>query len=950
MRLVIASAKEKGLLEEKIAQQALAQGFEVDFIPYPGTATSLTGDNKLKVIPVSQEEYQAQLAASCNDASALIINDANEMMGRMKSAMPRLAVMGIRSFSPGQNVGEVLDQSYDSLLRNKMSLVIGAIADSQGAPERAVILTVERGIRPVKGFDNIPGALMELLPSRIGGKHYRSETLEASLPWAVADDLKEIARHTKEWAGWSLFPKYQAKGEKYPGAEFGFVAKRTGAGTLITARGSNKESPTDKDFALIAEIEDRTIKVKGQGKASLNGPLAHYIFEQRPEVNYIVHSHIFIPDAPETQRVTAPGTLEDRQSIEAAVKAGVKVINQPMHGTIILLERPEDLLPLLKANGLYNKRSELYDAAYARFQSNETRLTSLEQAVQGLGLPADAKLLDLCCGTGASTLALQRLGFTNIDIADGSSSMLAVAQERTSKRGVVTRLEDLSAIKDQYDLITVRQAFAYVHPDDLPKVAQNIAGCLKEGGKFVFNGFIRQEPGSKPRDVENQNEDMLVRTHEDNQITPEMVRHTQRSEIVDFNGGKWHAVFDINEFYQHDPELIEQAFAAAGFHVDFSIKGQSICFTNTLKERKVEIPAEKFSMESCHLELPEASLAAMEEKLAKDAKQIIRASSSYPGTMGWEQLRDDVTRITPNWKGDVLITGAATEGTFLALQHVGRGKRLAVNIPCFFGILRQAKSLGIEVVPWQTMAELEQAGKVDAILLTSNLTPPTGISFSDSDKAKIAQIARANNAWVIEDNAYEPLWFGKAPTPIPADPEKSIRVGSLSKICSPGFRLGFMRAEGGIINQIRSEKITGNLSTALPLQIIASAALTDELLHGFRAELRERAEILRRAITKRFGFTPEMPAGGTYMRLALPDGINLPALIARSGEKGVSLDDNRHQYPDGQNRPYIRLHYGAIKATDIGRAVGIIHAAFQEVYAPPPSRLNVDIGADIERK
>ena len=140
-----------------------------------------------------------------------------------------------------------------------------------------------------------------------------------------------------------------------------------------------------------------------------------------------------------------------------------------------------------------------------------------------------------------------------------------------------------------YDLVTVRQAFAYVKPEDLDTVAQNIARVLKPGGRFVFNGFAKIAPGTaKPRDIETEQNNLLVRTHEDNQITDEEVLHTQRSEIIDFDKGRWDAVLDVNHFYQHEPERLREAFENAGLTFSMQQEGNSVCYVVANRDLRQE--------------------------------------------------------------------------------------------------------------------------------------------------------------------------------------------------------------------------------------------------------------------------------------------------------------------------------------------------------------------------
>lgn len=327
------------------------------------------------------------------------------------------------------------------------------------------------------------------------------------------------------------------------------------------------------------------------------------------------------------------------------------------------------------------------------------------------------------------------------------------------------------------------------------------------------------------------------------------------------------------------------------------------------------------SLQSNTVLLPDETLNELEAALrAID----VRGASSYGDTWGDLALREDVKRLTPNWEGDALITGSATQALMLSLQHVGAAKTLALQVPCYFGVLRQAKELGITVKPWSTTEELEQIGAVDAILLTSNLSPPTGRSLPHEDKQRIAHLASHFNAWVIEDNAYEALWFDQPPVPIPADTARSIRIGSLSKIVSPDFRVGFIRADKATLEALRARKITMELSTPQIIQEAARAGITPKALDRWRNELKSRVDTMCHALLEAFGIRILPSDGGPYVALSLPAETDITNLATKCKETGLLIDENRHHYPDGRNRPYLRLHCGGIRNDEIHSAIDIL--------------------------
>jgi prepilin-type processing-associated H-X9-DG protein len=510
------------------------------------------------------------LLACCSDAA--LAADA------LKAKQPHLTCAGLVEYSKTAAIGEILDRTYDKILAHRWT--VGAALQPECS--RFLVITGERGLKPVKTIGGFAHELLEVLASRSNVRHHRTllEVIPA-FPGTIAAQVEEVLTTVRQWAQWALFPRYQSTGEVFAEAEFGFIARRTPAGTLITARGSNKEMPSPEDLALVQSItQDGTLIVKSpKRKASLNAPLAHQIFALRPDVHWILHAHVFLQEGVTVAATTTPGTEGDWAAIEAAVRAGATIINQPLHGTLVLLQAPQDLLPLLMRNGLYQQQSQLYEQAYARFQGSADKQTHFEMSVAQLLLARDTPVLDVCCGTGASTLVLEKLGFANVAFCDGSASMLAVAQAQLGRSGSLVSLEDPQPpwALGHYGLITLRQAFNYLPSQELAGFFERMHRCLIPGGYLVFNTFGTLKAGAlAPRDFEQETGASLVRTREHNEVTPADVLHSQRSEILDFDAESWNAVLDVNRFFQHAMAEVTGHLHHAGFSAQLLKQGASL--------------------------------------------------------------------------------------------------------------------------------------------------------------------------------------------------------------------------------------------------------------------------------------------------------------------------------------------------------------------------------------
>ena len=82
-----------------------------------------------------------------------------------------------------------------------------------------------------------------------------------------------------------------------------------------------------------------------------------------------------------------------------------------------------------------------------------------------------------------------------------------------------------------------------------------------------------------------------------------------------------------------------------------------------------------------------------------------------------------------------------------------------------------------------------------------NFQNPTGITYSLKKRQEIGEIFNQNDTMFVEDNPYGDIRFmGKDLPPVKSYLEKSVLMGSFSKIVSPGMRLGWIVADDEIMH------------------------------------------------------------------------------------------------------------------------------------------------------
>ncbi|HEX6751376.1 MAG TPA: pyridoxal phosphate-dependent aminotransferase [Longimicrobium sp.] len=223
----------------------------------------------------------------------------------------------------------------------------------------------------------------------------------------------------------------------------------------------------------------------------------------------------------------------------------------------------------------------------------------------------------------------------------------------------------------------------------------------------------------------------------------------------------------------------------------------------------------------------------------------------------------------------VVITVGAMEGLFAALGAVADpGDQVIVVEPNFWCFRRIAEILGIEVVAAPCSPDEGFDLDLNAIagligprtraVVLSNPCNPTGRTFSREQVEGLVRVTEASGCWIVADEIYRELFYGRCPTSMGELTDRAIVVGGLSKCCSlMGMRLGWVlspRALAQATNAIHTYTVMCASSVS---QIVAREAFRDpRWLSYTRDELSAKRLLLCRAIDEELGL-PSTPSEGS---------------------------------------------------------------------------------------
>jgi DNA-binding transcriptional MocR family regulator len=277
-------------------------------------------------------------------------------------------------------------------------------------------------------------------------------------------------------------------------------------------------------------------------------------------------------------------------------------------------------------------------------------------------------------------------------------------------------------------------------------------------------------------------------------------------------------------------------------------------------------------------------------------------------TVGSQQALDLITRIFVD-PGDVVLAEAPSYvgalGSFAAYQadvvHVQMDDD---------GLIPEALE--------ETIQRLTAAGRRIKFLYTvPNYHNPAGVTLAVSRRHRILEICQSAGLLVIEDNPYGLLGFDGEPLRAlrADDAEGVVYLGTFSKTFAPGVRVGWAAAPSAIRDKLvlaaESAVLCHSSFSQLAVREYLATQPWHEQVKNFRELYRQRRDAMLDALSAQMpdGCRWTTPAGGFYVWLRLPDGINSKAMLPRAVSSRVAYVPGTGFYADGAGADHIRLSY-----------------------------------------
>lgn len=231
-----------------------------------------------------------------------------------------------------------------------------------------------------------------------------------------------------------------------------------------------------------------------------------------------------------------------------------------------------------------------------------------------------------------------------------------------------------------------------------------------------------------------------------------------------------------------------------------------------------------------------------------------------------------------------IATGAkqALFNTIMALAD--EGDEVIIPFPCWVSYVEMVKLAGAEPVLVETnpdfslnIEKIRRAVTTKTKLIIIN-TPnnPTGAVYSAESLKALAEIAISNDFFIISDEVYEKLVYGKSrhvsiASVLPEAYGRTIIINGMSKAFSmTGWRIGYAAGPEKIISAVTGLQSHQTSNSTSFVQYAAIAALTDcdEAVESMRKAFGERRDYMCERINSLPGVSCAQPEGAFYV---MPD-------------------------------------------------------------------------------
>ncbi len=326
------------------------------------------------------------------------------------------------------------------------------------------------------------------------------------------------------------------------------------------------------------------------------------------------------------------------------------------------------------------------------------------------------------------------------------------------------------------------------------------------------------------------------------------------------------------------------------------------------------------------------------------------AALQYGATEGYQPFREQIVglmaakgvqSLTPDQL--IVTTGSQQALDLLGKTMISPGDKVIVEGPTFLATIQCFRLYGAEVISAPTdengvipeaLEQLIAEHQPKLVYLIPTFGNPSGVLLSLERRRQILEMAVRHQTLVVEDDPYGDLSFDAPPPPsllalsdsVPGSRNYLAHCGSMSKVLSPGLRLGWLIAPAELLGKCVmckqfSDAHTSTFSQATAAQYLKAGrmpATLDRVRTTYAARSKAMGDGLRSQLGDAVRFV--QPQGGMFIWVQLTGARGQEkdgnALAKRAIEQGVAFVPGTPFFAQNPDASTLRLSFAT---ADIAR-------------------------------
>lgn len=333
----------------------------------------------------------------------------------------------------------------------------------------------------------------------------------------------------------------------------------------------------------------------------------------------------------------------------------------------------------------------------------------------------------------------------------------------------------------------------------------------------------------------------------------------------------------------------------------------------------------------------------------------------YGTTEGYVPLMEEMIKLARDFgveaksRENVLIVSGGQQGIDLMCKSfLNKGDTVLVENPTYLAVLPiiysyEAKACGVRSdengIDIEDMERKIVKERPKFIYLVPTFSNPTGKTYSEENRKEICRVTAKYGVPVLEDDPYARLRFsGKQISALAsfAEDDNIIYLTSLSKVLSPGMRVGAAIGNAAVLRRMAIGKQGTDLHTSLLSQAIAAEYLKRGLLEPALKEslplYKTRKDAMMRGIKAYMPaeFVHTDPDGGLFVWgefTGKAEKLDTAALLAGAVERNVAYIQGKEFYSGGGGANTLRLNFSNATPEKIDAGLRRLGTYFKEQIA-----------------